>query len=52
MGQEHAVKPLTHLEFIKSVCEGYMQKAKELEEKEQQPRVRRQQPRSTEESVA
>ncbi|CAL6331810.1 unnamed protein product [Bathycoccus prasinos] len=51
VGLEHAVKPLTHLEFIKSVCEGYMQKAKELEEKEQQPRVRRQQPRSAEESV-
>ena len=43
-GQEHAANPLTHLEFIKSVCEGYMQRAKEIELKAQQPRLRPQCP--------
>jgi len=49
--QDHAVKPLTHLDFTKSVCEGYMQKAKDLEGDEQRGRVRRQQLRPAEESV-
>jgi len=49
-GQEHAANPLTHLEFIKSVCEGYMQRAKEMELKAQQPRLRPQ-CRSVEESI-